>query len=67
MTILLFSLLERFAVYDNKEDCARQQLKICPVICITFLSIQKKRMWLMTHPLSSVMMRAIPAFCFGIQ
>jgi hypothetical protein len=52
MTILLFSLLERFAVYDNEEDCARQQLKICPVICITFLS---------------VMMRAIPAFCFGIQ
>lgn len=36
MTILLFSLLERFAVYDNKEDYARQQLKICPVICITF-------------------------------
>lgn len=52
MTILLFPLLERFAVYDNEEDCARQQLKICPVICITFLS---------------VMMRAIPAFCFGIQ
>ena len=42
MTILLFSLLERFAVYDNKEDCARQQLKICPVICITLLSIQIK-------------------------
>ncbi len=42
MTILLFSLLERFAVYDNKEGCARQQLKICPVICITFLSIQIK-------------------------
>lgn len=44
MTILLFSLFERFAVYDNEEGCARQQLKICPVI-----------------------MRAIPAFCFGIQ
>lgn len=42
MTILLFSLLERFAVYDNEEGCARQQLKICPVICITFLSIQIK-------------------------
>ena len=42
MTILLFSLLERFAVYDNEEDCARQQLKICPIICITFLSIQIK-------------------------
>lgn len=36
MTILLFSLLERFAVYDNEEGCARQQLKICPVLCITF-------------------------------
>lgn len=42
MTILLFSLLERFAVYDNEEGCARQQLKICSVICITFLSIQIK-------------------------
>ena len=42
MTILLFPLLERFAVYDNKEGCARQQLKICSVICITFLSIQIK-------------------------
>lgn len=42
MTILLFSLLERFAVYDNEEDCARQQQKICSVICITFLSIQIK-------------------------
>lgn len=42
MTILLFSLLERFAVYDNEEGCARQQLKIYPVICITFLSIQIK-------------------------
>ena len=30
MTILLFSLFERFAVYDNEEGCARQQLKICP-------------------------------------
>ena len=27
MTILLFSLFERFAVYDNEEGCARQQLK----------------------------------------
>lgn len=36
MTILLFSLLERFAVYDNEEGCARQQLKIYSVICITF-------------------------------
>lgn len=36
MTILLFPLLERFAVYDNKEGCARQQLKICPVICVAF-------------------------------
>lgn len=36
MTILLFSLFERFAVYDNEEGCARQQLKICPVICFTF-------------------------------
>lgn len=36
MTILLFSLLERFAVYDNEEGCARQQLKICSVICIIF-------------------------------
>ena len=36
MTILLFSLLERFAVYENEEGCARQQLKIYPVICITF-------------------------------
>lgn len=42
MTILLFSLLERFAVYDNEEGCARQQLKICSVICIIFLSIQIK-------------------------
>lgn len=42
MTILLFPLLERFAVYDNEEGCARQQLKICPVICITFLSLQMK-------------------------
>ena len=42
MTILLFSLFERFAVCDNEEDCARQQLKICPIICITFLSIQIK-------------------------
>ncbi len=67
MTILLFSLLKRFAVYDNEEGCARQQLKICSVICINFWSIQQKRMWLMTHPLSSVIMRAIPAFCFGIQ
>ena len=53
MTILLFPLFERFAVCDNEEDCARQQLQICPIICITFFS--------------SVMMRAIPAFCFGIQ
>lgn len=36
MTILLFPLLERFAVYDNEEGCARQQLKICSVICIIF-------------------------------
>lgn len=36
MTILLFSLLERFAVYDNEEDCARQQLKICPVYMYYF-------------------------------
>ena len=36
MTILLFPLFERFAVCDNEEDCARQQLKICPIICITF-------------------------------
>lgn len=36
MTILLFSLLERFAVYENEEGCDRQQLKIYPVICITF-------------------------------
>ena len=42
MTILLFPLFERFAVCDNEEDCARQQLKICPIICITFLSIQIK-------------------------
>lgn len=28
MPILLFPLLERFAVYDNEEGCARQQLKI---------------------------------------
>lgn len=42
MTILLFSLFERFAVYDNEEGCARQQLKICPVICVTFLLIQIK-------------------------
>lgn len=28
MTILLFSLLKRFAVYNNEEGCARQQLKI---------------------------------------
>ena len=42
MTILLFSLFERFAVYDNEEGCVRQQLKICPIICITFLSIQTK-------------------------
>lgn len=42
MTILLFSLFERFAVYDNEEGCARQQLKICPVICVAFLSIQIK-------------------------
>jgi hypothetical protein len=42
MTILLFPLLERFAVYDNEEGCARQQLKICSVICIIFLSIQIK-------------------------
>ena len=52
MTILLFSLLERFAVYDNEEGCARQQLKICSVICITFLSIQIKRVChkSVTHP-----------------
>lgn len=36
MTILLFSLLERFAVYDNEEGCARQQLKICPVYVLLF-------------------------------
>ena len=42
MTILLFPLFERFAVYDNEEGCARQQLKIGPVICIPFLSIQIK-------------------------
>lgn len=36
MTILLFSLFERFAVYDNEEGCVRQQLKICPVICVAF-------------------------------
>lgn len=42
MTILLFSLFEHFAVYDNEEGCVRQQLKICPIICITFLSIQIK-------------------------
>lgn len=42
MTILLFPLLERFTVYDNEEGCARQQLKICSVICIIFLSIQIK-------------------------
>ena len=36
MTILLFPLFERFAVYDNEEGCARQQLKIGPVICIPF-------------------------------
>lgn len=42
MTILLFSLLERFAVYDNKEGCARQQLKICSVYVLLFLSIQIK-------------------------
>lgn len=42
MTILLFPLFECFAVCDNEEDCARQQLKICPIICITFLSIQIK-------------------------
>lgn len=42
MTILLFSLFERFAVYDNVEGCVRQQLKICPIICINFLSIQIK-------------------------
>ena len=36
MTILLFSLFERFAVYDNEEGCARHQLKICPVIYVTF-------------------------------
>ena len=42
MTILLFSLFEHFAVCDNEEDCARQQMKICPIICITFLSIQIK-------------------------
>lgn len=40
MTILLFPLFKRFAVYDNEEGCARQQLKIGPVICIPFLSIQ---------------------------
>ena len=43
MTILLFSLLERFAVYDNEEGCARQQLKICSVICITFFVNTDKR------------------------
>ncbi len=42
MTILLFPLFERFAVYDNEEGRARQQLKIGPVICIPFLSIQIK-------------------------
>ena len=42
MTILLFPLFERFAVCDNEEGCVRQQLKICPIICITFLSIQIK-------------------------
>lgn len=42
MNILLFSLFEHFAVYDNVEGCVRQQLKICPIICITILSIQIK-------------------------
>lgn len=42
MTILLFSLFERFAVYDNVEGCVRQQLKICPIICITFFVITDK-------------------------
>lgn len=41
MTILLFSLLERFAVYDNEEGCARQQLTIYPVRCITFVNTDK--------------------------
>lgn len=36
MTILLFFLLERFAVYDNEEGCARQQLKICSVYVLLF-------------------------------
>lgn len=67
MTILLFPLFEHFAVYDNEEGCARQQLKIGPVICIPFLSIQIKATISNDDCLSSVMMRAIPAFCFGIQ
>lgn len=36
MTILLFFLLERFAVYDNEVGCARQQLKICSVYVLLF-------------------------------
>lgn len=42
MTILLFSLLERFAVYDNEEGCARTTTEDMSCICITFLSIQIK-------------------------
>lgn len=41
MTILLFSLLERFAVYDNEEGCARQQLKICSVYVLFFVKTDK--------------------------
>lgn len=42
MTILLFSLLERFAVYDNEEGCARQQLKICSVYVLLFCQYSKR-------------------------
>lgn len=41
MTILLFSLFERFAVYDNEEDCpATTEDMSCNMCC--FLLIQIK-------------------------
>lgn len=42
MTILLFFLLKRFAVYDNEEGLCPTTTEDMFCICITFLSIQMK-------------------------
>ncbi len=68
MTILLFSLLERFAVYDNEEGCVSATTEdISCNMYYFFVNTVKAAMWLMMTLLSSVIMRPIPAFCFGIQ